>query len=64
MGRAGEVAVWASNRLDGTGLIYSVNNFALSFSDWGDGGRTQAGFSMSDDGAREAVACVEAAFGG
>lgn len=64
LGGSDEIAVWVSNRLDGSGLIFSVNGLAGSFSDWGDGGRTEAGFSMSDDGAREAVSCVSTALGG
>jgi hypothetical protein len=40
------------------GLIFSVNGFATEFSDWGDGGATDAALSMSDDGGSEAEACV------
>lgn len=55
----GQIGVWASNSLTpGMGLIYSVNAVANEFSDWGDGGATDAEFSASDDGAEEAVVCV------
>ena len=50
-------AVWVSNRDDGTGLIYSVNTEAEQISDWGSGSSTDARFSMSDDGAVEALDC-------
>lgn len=52
------VAVWATNRLDGSGVIFSVDAFAKEFSVWPDGGRSAAGFSMSDPGASEARACL------
>lgn len=54
-----EIATWATNRLDGTGLVYAVDGVASEFSDWGEGGQTDAGFSLSDDGADESRACVE-----
>jgi hypothetical protein len=41
--------------------IYAVDEVAKEFSDWGDGGQTDAGFSINDDGAQEARACSEAA---
>jgi hypothetical protein len=55
----GEVAVWATNRLDGTGSVFSVGGFANEFSDWGDGGATDANLSLDDDGAEEAEDCAE-----
>ena len=55
----GDVATWMTNRLRGTGkLIYSVDEIANEFSDWGDGGATDAAFSMSDDGAEESRDCL------
>lgn len=42
--------------------VFSANAFALEFSDWGDGARTDAEFSMERDGAREAEACALAGF--
>jgi hypothetical protein len=56
-GEGVEVGVWATNSLT-SGLTYSVNALAKEFSDWGDGGATDARLSMSDDGAAEAEACV------
>ena len=53
----GDVGVWATNDLS-DGLIFSVNALAREFSDWGDGGRTDAAFSMANDGAEEARDCV------
>lgn len=54
----GDVGTWVTNRLEEPGLIYSVNAVAKSFSDWGDGGRTDASFSMSDDGAEASQDCL------
>ncbi len=54
-----DIGVWVTNRLDGRGA-FSVNGHANEFSDWGDGGQTDAAFSMSDDGASEAEDCVHA----
>ncbi len=48
-----------TNDLNGGGLIYSVDAVAEEFSDWGPGGQTDAGFSMSDDGAQESVDCAK-----
>ena len=59
------VAVWATSLINedgeytGTGLIFSVGGFANEFSDWGDGGSTDAEMSLSDDGAEEVQECVE-----
>ncbi len=58
-GTAGrEVGVWVTNDTAGGGAIYSVIALASEFSSWGPGGQTDAAFSMSDDGASEAEACV------
>jgi hypothetical protein len=54
----GDVGTWVTNRLKGGGLIYSVDAVASEFSDWGEGGTTDAGFSMSDDGADESRSCL------
>lgn len=57
----GEIGTWATNApKDGYGLTYSVDGFAKEFSDWGDGGKTDADLSMSDDGAEESKDCVRA----
>jgi hypothetical protein len=54
----GDVGTWVTNRLEG-GVIYSVDAVAREFSDWGDGGDTDAEFSLSDDGAEESRDCVD-----
>jgi hypothetical protein len=51
----GDVATWATN---GKVLVYSVGGFAKQFSDWIDGGSTDAQFSLADDGAEESQDCV------
>jgi hypothetical protein len=50
----GDVGVWATNDLGGGGMVFSASGFAKEFSDWGPG----PGFSVSDDGASEAMTCV------
>ena len=56
----GEIGTCATNTpKDGYGLTYSVDGYAKEFSDWGDGGKTDAALSMSDDGADESKTCVE-----
>jgi hypothetical protein len=50
-----QVGVWATNDPSGAGTIFSIDGTALSFTDWGDGGTTDAGMSMNDDGAQEAL---------
>jgi hypothetical protein len=61
------VAVWATSLINedgeytGSGLIFSVGGFANEFSDWGDGGSTDAEMSLSDDGAEDVQECVEGA---
>ena len=55
-----EMGVWATNEPGGGGTLFSVNSFAKTFSEWGDGGRTTANLSMADDGAREAWNCARA----
>jgi hypothetical protein len=54
-----EVAVWFTNRLDGSGMIFSVDNMAQAFSVFPDAGRTDAEATMSDPGARESLTCVQ-----
>lgn len=56
----GDIGVWVTNRLNEARGFFSVNGSANEFSDWGDGGRTDAAFSMSDDGASEAEECARA----
>lgn len=56
----GEIGVWAVNDLTPFyGTIFSVNSFALEFTNWGNGPATSAQLSMNDDGASEAEACVK-----
>lgn len=51
--------VWVmAGEQDNPAGIYSVNAFAREFSDWGDGSKTDAAFSMENDGAREAETCA------
>lgn len=57
-----DIGIWATNSLTvGEGLIMAVGGYATEFSDWGDGGQTDAQLSINDDGAQEARGCVEAA---
>jgi len=63
---SGHIAVFATNAMDEDGedkpgQMFAVGAFANEFSDLGDGGDTQAGFSRSNDGASIAEGCVEAA---
>jgi hypothetical protein len=58
-----DIGTWAKSgplRVGG-GLILSVDAVAKEFSDWGDGGSTDAMLSMDDDGAEESKECVEEA---
>lgn len=54
----GEVGVWATNSLDGTGLIFAVDGLAKEFSDWGHGDETDANITQSSDGVSEAKECA------
>jgi len=57
-----DIGIWATNSLAaGEGLIFAVDEVAQEFSDWGDGGQTDAQLSINDDGAQEARGCAEAA---
>ena len=53
-----EVGVWATNSLDGSGLISAVDGLAQEFSDWGDGDTTDAHITQSSDGVAEAKECA------
>lgn len=57
-GMGGSVGVWVTNDPASPGSILSVNAFANEFSDWGDGRSTDAAFSLSSDGAQEAIVCA------
>ena len=54
----GEVGVWATNSLDGGGLIFAVDGLAKKFSDWGHGDTTDAHITQSSDGVAEAKKCA------
>lgn len=56
-----EIATWATNQIAAYGMIYAVGGFANEFSDWGDGGRTDAHMSVTDDGADASRVCSRAA---
>jgi hypothetical protein len=58
---SGEIGTWAKSGplRAGGGLILAVDSFANEFSDWGDGGETDAQLSMDNDGAEESKDCVE-----
>jgi hypothetical protein len=57
--RTGDVGVWASNRLEGgQGLVLAVNGIANEFSVWPSGSDSSSNIKMSDDGARQAQACL------
>lgn len=55
----GKGAVWAMNRLDGSGAIISVNEQAYQVSGMARGDSLADPITMSDDGAEEALSCVE-----
>jgi hypothetical protein len=54
----GEVGVWATNSLDGSGLIFAVDGLAKEFSDWVHGDTTDANITQSSDGVSEAKNCA------
>lgn len=59
----GEIVVFATNALDASGLIMSINSTAQEFFVWPDGDSTDANITMDDDGADKAVECVKQALG-
>lgn len=52
----GEIGVWATNDLNGPGLIFAVDGLAREFTTWGTAGDPL--FSLTDDGVRESEACT------
>lgn len=58
-GMNGTVATFATNRLDGTGVVYSVDGAAREFSQLGYGGTTQAEITMARSGARASQRCLQ-----
>lgn len=55
-----DVAVFATNSLEADGLLFGVGGFAHQFSGMGHGEKTDAKFSISDDGYDEAQDCLKA----
>jgi hypothetical protein len=53
-----DIATFSTNKLDSSGLIFSVDNIAEEFFDWPLGSTTDANITMSDDGAQESKDCV------
>ena len=53
-----EIGVWATNSLDGAGLIFAVDGLAKEFSDWGRGDTSDAHITLSSDGVSEAKECA------
>jgi hypothetical protein len=51
-------AVWATNDLNGAGMILSVNAVAKEFTVWPDASRTGAQISPASPGVAESVACL------
>lgn len=55
------IGLWAtSGNPDNPGMILSANPFAVEFSSYPDGSRTDAQISQFDDGAQEALLCASA----
>lgn len=54
------IGLWAmSGELDFPTTIFSVNNIAKEFSYWSDGTKAAPHLSISDDGAKEALSCIQ-----
>jgi len=53
-----DIGVWATNSLDGAGLIFAVDGRAKEVSDWGHGDTTDANITQSSDGVTEAKECA------
>lgn len=54
----GDIATFATNKMDETGLTLSVDAVATEFSDWPDVATTNLGVSMGGDGYNESRKCV------
>ena len=52
------VGVWATNRLDGTGLTMSVDSVAQAFSEMADADKTKADISRIDPSVAVATGCL------
>jgi len=55
---SGDIATFATNKLDYTGLTLSVDTVAVEFSDWPDVSTTNLGVSRSNKGYSESRKCV------
>lgn len=55
------IGLWAINDPANPTIAYAVNGAAVEFSDWGDGSKTDAAFSINDDGAGPALDCARQA---
>ncbi len=53
-----EIATFATNKLDATGLTFSVDAIADEFSDWPLGTNTDFNMTMNNDGAKESKDCL------
>lgn len=53
-----QVGVWASNSLE-EGGFFSVDGFALEFSDWADGPKSDANITLTSEGVDEAKDCAK-----
>jgi|SRR5665811_377178 len=53
-----QVGVWVTNDLDDPGMVFAVDGTAKEFAVWPDGGKTDATFTMTSDGATEAKAAL------
>lgn len=54
------IGLWAmSGELDFPTTVFSVDGFANEFSYWSDGRKAAPKLSMFDDGAQEALSCVQ-----
>lgn len=53
-----DIATFATNKLDYSGLTFSADYVAKEFSDWPLGSTTKFNISMSNDGAQESKDCV------
>ena len=55
-----KTGAWVTNALEyGSGMIFSVNDFALEISPWGDGRTTAFKASQKDSAYSAAINCVE-----
>lgn len=53
-----QVGVWATNRLDGSGVTMSVDGIAQAFTVWPDASSTDADIDAASPGVDEALECL------